>query len=529
MAIVFDAVCPNTSGTGIASLPSTNWTVATGSNTAVFGFIGSGAGAGPSAHSAMRWRGSAGELLTQIGSSVDLNAFCRSSAWRRVAPTAATDTAYGVTAASDDELCIAMVSYSGVDQATPVGTPVTATGALTGATGTATVTVPTTAGDKVLVWCHANPSISATTPVFTAAASADGTPTQRYFNNANMGGWEAMGLYEMTAGDSSTVVNVDISSADNGTSWAIIAFVVNAASAGGGAAASGTVNELSPARNRPGRGPHSLGRYYRPIGDTVVASNVTVAVSGNAATGTVGAVKAAISYGVTGVAGTGAVGTPTSAVNYAATGTAATGAVGTPKAAPSYVVTGTAATGAAGTAVAAISYTLGGNAATGAVGNVSANGAASAALTGVAATGSAGTLTASVSYAATGTAATAAVGTPKAAPSYAATGVLGTGAIGTVTSNISIALAGNAATAAVGSVGASSGNDVSRSLTGVGATAAVGTLKSALTAALSGNAATGAAGTATDAAAATTFTAEGAFRIGPRRGKAGQRIGPERG
>ena len=251
MPIAFDATCPDTSAQSVASLTSGSWTVA-GSNRAVFGCIGTGAGT-PTTHTAMRWRGSAGDLLAQIGATLTVNAPSRLSAWgsngASLPPAAEANTAYGLWAATQDEDLIAMVSYTGVHQTTPNGSSTTNTGTISGTSGTATVTIATTAGDVVLAYvlvdCFATPS----TPVLTPASSADGTPTERHFNNANVGGWKAMGVYEMAAVDTSTIINVSITSVDNGSGWGVIAFVINAAAASGQALDETSWHQTGPQTN----------------------------------------------------------------------------------------------------------------------------------------------------------------------------------------------------------------------------------------------------------------------------------------
>lgn len=246
MAVTFDNVCADTfSVANVGSLTSANWTIG-GANRAVVGFMGAGAGT-RAVHSEMRWRGSAGELLTQVGTSLDIGANNRLSAWARANPTIATDTAFGLYAANQDETAIGMLSYTGVDQASPTGTPVTATGTTdTGGNATATVNVATAVGDMVVagVWVGAATSSN---PSLVAAGGA----TLRYDITGTQLGFEGMAIVELVATGTTTTMSVTISSGGNTSPWGIIAFVIKAA-VGGGIGARVSSNR-SPARRGPRR------------------------------------------------------------------------------------------------------------------------------------------------------------------------------------------------------------------------------------------------------------------------------------
>lgn len=123
-------------------------------------------------------------------------------------------------------------------------------------------------------------------------------------------------------------------------------------------------------------------------------ADVTVALTGVAATGSVGSITP--TQGITGVAGTGSVGTvgTGSLSTLAQTGVAATGAAG--NVAPGQGVSGTSGTGQVGTAGVSVTLALGGVAATGAAGTVaySATGDVTLAIGGVSAIGQAGNVSA---------------------------------------------------------------------------------------------------------------------------------------
>lgn len=230
MAIAFDNVSPDTSSAGnVSSLTSGNWTIS-GSDRCLFGFIGTGTGGSATTHSGMKWGGSGGTALTQIGSTVNAGSPGRLSAWRLTAPAAASQALYGNWAAAQDESAIGGVSYTGVDQAAPVGAPATNTGSILGAAnGNMTVTIATAVGDVVLAafWVVC---FSAADPQLTPGGTPAGTG--RYEVEGASLSYEAMQVQEVVATGTSTTVTCGFSSgAAFSGEWAAIAFVVNPSSA----------------------------------------------------------------------------------------------------------------------------------------------------------------------------------------------------------------------------------------------------------------------------------------------------------
>jgi hypothetical protein len=193
--------------------------------------------------------------------------------------------------------------------------------------------------------------------------------------------------------------------------------------------------EQNSRRNHPGRGPYSLGRYFRPRVEAFTLTEVTAALSGQAITS--------------------ALGTLTPSNSLALSGQAITVAQGTVAAALSKALSGQAITSATGTLTPALSLALSGQAITASQGTVTASTGATAALTGE-----------SIALAA-----------------------------GTVLPTLTIALTGQQANFAQGTVNA--GNDVTRALSGQQIDSASGTLAPALSKALSGQAATFGQGTVT--------------------------------
>lgn len=199
--------------------------------------------------------------------------------------------------------------------------------------------------------------------------------------------------------------------------------------------------------------PGPIGLLLKPTG-----GDVTIALTGVAATGAVGTVGVVHDQALTGNAGTGAVGSVAVAHAQALTGAAGTGAVGTVGVDHVQALTGVAATGAVGSVGAAVALALTGVAGAGAVGTVGVDHVQP--LGGVEGVGAVGTVTVA--------------GSPDV--TAALSGVAGTGAVGTVGVDHVQPLSGAAGTGAVGTVTAVSGGDVTVALTGVQGTGEVGTV-----------------------------------------------------
>lgn len=122
-----------------------------------------------------------------------------------------------------------------------------------------------------------------------------------------------------------------------------------------------------------------------------VVANVGYALAQVASTGSVGAVVANLSYGVTQDSAPGAVGTVTNAVAYGLSQIAGTGSVGAVSPALDYAISQDAGTGGVGS-FPALTSPIGGVSGTGVVGTVTPSGDISIALTGVLATGLVGSV-----------------------------------------------------------------------------------------------------------------------------------------
>lgn len=246
MTIAFDAVSADTfSAANVASLTSAAFTIA-GSDRALLAAMIAGAGS-LAAHSAMKWGGSTGTDLTQVGTTLNVGSFGRMSAWRLTAPAAASQTLYGAYAANQDETAIGGTSYTGVDQTTPIGTPVTNVGTAAGSGAVnMTVNVTTTVGDLVWAVFYALDQ-NGNSPLLTP----NGTPaaTGRYEVEGAQLTYEAMQIQEVVATGTTTTVSCSIqpTSGSMNADWGVIAFVVNAATA----AASGELPPLTMAPIAP--------------------------------------------------------------------------------------------------------------------------------------------------------------------------------------------------------------------------------------------------------------------------------------
>jgi hypothetical protein len=184
-----------------------------------------------------------------------------------------------------------------------------------------------------------------------------------------------------------------------------------------------------------------------------------------------------VTIALTGVGATGSVGLLGVALAVGLTAAGATGAVGSVTVESSVALSNVAATGAAGSVTPSTTVELSGVSGTGSVGTVTTGADVTAALTGVGGTGSVGSVTPSSTVPLTGVAGTGAVGTVTGGNDVTAalTGVAGTSAVGSVTPSRTVPLTGVGGTGSVGSVGVP-GAPVTVALTGVGATGSVGSI-----------------------------------------------------
>jgi hypothetical protein len=224
MAVAYDSVCPDTaSGSSATELTSGAWTIS-GSDRVVLGVIATGdvTGQNPSNMD----HPTAGGALTQAGSTVSLGTHGKLSLWRRVAPTTGSNTSHGAWAASQGENCIGLVSYTGVDQTTPLGTPATANANISGpvASFTATVNITTVVGDTVFAVAFFHETSTNSVPQATPAGGSTG----RYeVEGAQMGGFGAVQCIELVATGTTTTMSVDFTGTNMRGDWGMIAVVLH--------------------------------------------------------------------------------------------------------------------------------------------------------------------------------------------------------------------------------------------------------------------------------------------------------------
>ena len=147
-------------GTASASLTTTAWTIAGDNRLLVAGMVWS-AGS-PPAYSTMKWGGSGGTALTQVGSTLAIGANLRVAMAYLIAPAAGSSTLYGEVAASTDEFCIGGVSFTAVNQSTPLGTEVTNSQDIPAASPATVDVTSTLASDLVIDICGATQTVGGT-------------------------------------------------------------------------------------------------------------------------------------------------------------------------------------------------------------------------------------------------------------------------------------------------------------------------------------------------------------------------------
>lgn len=186
-----------------------------GTDRVLYVFVSTGAGS-PVIPSAVRWGGSGGTALTQIGTTIDHHTNGKFSVWRLINPTAQTSTIHVTWPSSQDERYFIGVSYKDVDQATPNDTVAQATG-----TGVAPTVNATSASGKLV--------ISGVTFIDTGGngftLSTSDTSRQE-IEGADLL-FEGSGASEKTATGSSTTMAWTIS---DSASWGIFALTLNGSS-----------------------------------------------------------------------------------------------------------------------------------------------------------------------------------------------------------------------------------------------------------------------------------------------------------
>ena len=206
--------------------------------------------------------------------------------------------------------------------------------------------------------------------------------------------------------------------------------------------------------------------------------DVTLALSGQAVTGSAGSIVNSRTLAASGQAATASAGTLPPSLSIAAAGSAVTVSAGSVVPSRTVALSGIVANASAGTVTPSVSLALSGTAVTSFAGTItySISGDLSLALSGQAVAATPGTLAPSLSKAIAGTAATVSSGTITPALSAALSGVAVAASAGTVVPSRTVALAGSASTAGAGTIIYSTGSDLIVALSGQAVTTYAGTL-----------------------------------------------------
>lgn len=195
-----------------------SYTIA-GSNRVLYVLVGSGAGT-PVDPSSVKWGGSGGTSLTQIGTTIDMGAVVKISLWRLIAPASGANTIYVSWGSSQDERWVLAVNVQDTDQATPNNTVAQATGTTTAVT----VNASSTSGQLVLDFMS---WVDLGNNARTVTVGAGQTSLQE-IEGATLG-YEGAGTSWETAAGASTTMSWTISGSIDNTG--IYAFSLNDASA----------------------------------------------------------------------------------------------------------------------------------------------------------------------------------------------------------------------------------------------------------------------------------------------------------
>jgi hypothetical protein len=121
--VITDSVIAGAAGTDTVT---TGNVVVGGSNRALYVFVGNSDGT-PKTVSSVTWNVASPESLTQIHDTTTAN-FQRVEVWRLIAPTAGTDNVTVTLSGSTTAAIVVVVAVEDIDQSTPNGTVVKATG-----------------------------------------------------------------------------------------------------------------------------------------------------------------------------------------------------------------------------------------------------------------------------------------------------------------------------------------------------------------------------------------------------------------
>lgn len=224
MAIAFDNQ-GSVTGAAVATLTTAAFTIA-GANRIIVAGMGALRIAGTPTHTGMKWGGSSGTAMTQIGSTLVVNALYSVSFWYLIAPAASSDTLYGAISAAADGFVIGGCSYTGVDQSVPLGTSASASaGTNQTSPATATVDVSSAAGELVVDFGYAG-SVAGSATSATVAVGAG--QTMRWEQENILSGNQAATQSE--EGGAATVTMSEVFTMNSDMNWGIFAVPMKPAS-----------------------------------------------------------------------------------------------------------------------------------------------------------------------------------------------------------------------------------------------------------------------------------------------------------
>jgi len=194
-----------------------------GSDTYLLAWVMTGAGT-PVAPSAVKWGGSGGTSLSQIGSTVNCGANGKLSLWGLTAPTAQSSTVHVTWGSSQDERVIIAASFSGVDQGTPLGT----SNSGTGTNHAPTVAVTSVSGDLVVdgTWF-----VDSSANSWGLTKDASQTLLQG-FGGGVISIYEDAGASSEVASGTSTTMSWTISGSGGAPDWGVIGVAVKSGGSG---------------------------------------------------------------------------------------------------------------------------------------------------------------------------------------------------------------------------------------------------------------------------------------------------------
>lgn len=207
--------------TSAANLTTSAWVVA-GSDLLMVACMGWSATSPPN-YSAIKWDGSGGTALTQVGATIASGANMKLAMARLIAPATGSKTLYGELSGTTDEFCVGAVSFTGAHQVTPLGTAVTnsATGGASPVTATASA-IGSAVGELVIDACFC------TTQGGTGDTVAVGAGQTLQWEQESIGAFSAG--TQSTEPGAASVDMTEVFTGSGGMSWGIIGVSIKVSS-----------------------------------------------------------------------------------------------------------------------------------------------------------------------------------------------------------------------------------------------------------------------------------------------------------